>query len=67
VFEIVTDRLRLRPFQAADLPSFVAYRSDPRVARYQSWDETYSTADAERFLAALATAPVRRPHTSPAG
>ena len=51
VIEIVTERLRLRPFRAADLPAFVAYRSDPDVARFQSWDRTYSMADAEGFLA----------------
>jgi RimJ/RimL family protein N-acetyltransferase len=51
VTEIVTERLTLRPFRAEDLPEFVAYRSDPEVARYQSWDSTYSAADAERFLA----------------
>jgi RimJ/RimL family protein N-acetyltransferase len=50
--EIVTERLSLRPFQADDLDAFVAYRSDPEVARYQSWDCTYSTADAESFLGA---------------
>ena len=49
--EIVTDRLRLRPFERADLPAFVAYRSHPDVARFQSWDTTYSLADAETFLA----------------
>jgi RimJ/RimL family protein N-acetyltransferase len=51
VAEILTPRLRLRPFEAADLPAFVAYRSHPDVARYQSWDTTYSLADAEGFLA----------------
>jgi RimJ/RimL family protein N-acetyltransferase len=51
VAEIVTERLRLRPFRADDLPAFVAYRSEPEVARYQSWDTSYSMADAERFLA----------------
>ena len=49
--EIVTDRLRLRPFEHADLPAFVAYRSHPDVARFQSWDTTYSLADAKAFLA----------------
>jgi RimJ/RimL family protein N-acetyltransferase len=49
--EIVTDRLRLRPIEHPDLPAFVAYRSHPDVARYQSWDTTYSLADAEAFLA----------------
>lgn len=48
--EIVTERLRLRPFGADDLAAFVAYRSEPEVARYQSWDTSYSMLDAERFL-----------------
>jgi RimJ/RimL family protein N-acetyltransferase len=45
--EIVTERLRLRPFRRDDLPAFVAYRRDPEVGRYQSWESTYSMADAE--------------------
>jgi RimJ/RimL family protein N-acetyltransferase len=52
VVEIVSERLLLRPFRAEDLETFVAYRRDPEVARYQSWDASYSMADAERFLAA---------------
>ena len=47
-----TKRLRRRPLQAEDLRSFVAYRSHPDVARYQSWDPTYSMAEAEALLAA---------------
>jgi RimJ/RimL family protein N-acetyltransferase len=50
VVEILTERLSLRPFRIEDLAAFVAYRSDPEVARYQSWDSTYSMADAESFL-----------------
>jgi RimJ/RimL family protein N-acetyltransferase len=49
--EILTERLRLRPFEAADLPAFVAYRRHPDVARFQSWSTTYSIADAEALLA----------------
>jgi RimJ/RimL family protein N-acetyltransferase len=49
--EIQTDRLLLRRFLHADLEAFVAYRSDESVARFQSWDPSYSMADAERFLA----------------
>lgn len=49
--EIQTDRLLLRRFRSGDLDAFVAYRSDESVARFQSWDQTYSKADAERFLA----------------
>jgi len=48
--EIVTERLRLRPFQVEDLEAFVAYRSDAEVARYQSWDVSYSMTDAQSFL-----------------
>lgn len=47
---VETERLVLRRFAAADLPAFVAYRRDPGTARYQSWEPTYSLADAERFL-----------------
>ena len=49
-----TRRLRLRPLQAEDLQAFVAYRSHPDVARYQSWDPTYAMRDAEELLAAQA-------------
>ena len=48
--ELVTGRLVLRPFEPGDLAAFVAYRSDPEVARFQGWDSTFSMADAERFL-----------------
>jgi RimJ/RimL family protein N-acetyltransferase len=48
---IQTERLILRPFRAADLEAFVAYRSEPAVARFQSWDADYSIADAQRLLA----------------
>jgi len=47
--DIVTERLRLRPFERDDLEAFVAYRSDPEVARYQSWDHPYSMSDAYWF------------------
>jgi RimJ/RimL family protein N-acetyltransferase len=52
VQEIVTERLVLRLLQIEDAPAFAAYRSDPDVARYQSWEPTYSPADAERLVAA---------------
>ena len=50
VMEIQTDRLILRRFRPTDLEAFVAYRSEEGVARFQSWDESYSRSDAERFL-----------------
>lgn len=33
-----SERLILRRFTNSDLASFLAYRNDPEVARYQSWD-----------------------------
>ena len=50
--DIVTERLVLRLLQAEDVPAFAAYRSDPDVARYQSWDTPYATADGDRLVAA---------------
>ena len=35
---IESERLILRRFRDSDLAAFVAYRNDPEVARYQSWD-----------------------------
>lgn len=41
----------LRPFEWEDVPAFVGYRSDPEVARFHSWEPTYSRVDGERFFA----------------
>ena len=46
---IETPRLRLRSFSESDLPAFIAYRNDPLVAIYQSW-ESISEAEAYAFL-----------------
>ncbi|HEU0025615.1 MAG TPA: GNAT family protein [Ktedonobacterales bacterium] len=44
-----TARLRLRRFIDADMPALLAYRNDPEVARYQSW-ETITESDARAFI-----------------
>src|ERR1700676_4946118 len=46
---IETPRLRLRRFTESDLPTFIAYRNDPLVAKYQSW-EGISASEASAFL-----------------
>ena len=46
---IETTRLRLRHFRDSDLPAFIAYRNDPVVAKYQSW-EGISEPEAYAFL-----------------
>jgi len=50
---LTTPRLILRQFTRADLPAFTAYRRQPEVAQYQSW-QAYSAADAEAFYAGQA-------------
>jgi aminoglycoside 6'-N-acetyltransferase len=46
-----TDRLLLRRFRTADAPALAAYRSDPDVARFQSWDAPFPLNAAESFVA----------------
>jgi RimJ/RimL family protein N-acetyltransferase len=57
---IETARLRLRRFEDADLAPFIAYRNDPDVARYQSWDGI-SEAEAVAFVREQQTAPADTP------
>jgi RimJ/RimL family protein N-acetyltransferase len=47
-----TSRLRMRPMVDADLDSFVAYRSDPEVARYQSWQD-YTRAEGQALIGSM--------------
>ena len=42
-------RLTLRRFTEADVEPFLAYRNDPAVARYQSW-ESCDRAEAKEFV-----------------
>ncbi|MEU4163258.1 GNAT family protein [Actinoplanes sp. NPDC026670] len=44
---MTTERLILRRFRASDAPALAAYRSDPEVARYQSWDAPFPIGSAE--------------------
>lgn len=53
---VSTERLIIRRFGAADAAAFAAYRSDPQVARYQSWEVPVSARDAERLVAGFAAA-----------
>lgn len=46
---LLSERLRLRRFSRDDLEPFLAYRSNPDVAKYQGWDP-YTREDAMGFL-----------------
>ena len=52
--ELTGERVVLRRFHPGDVPEFVAYRSSPAVARYQSWDAPYPPEEGERFVQAIA-------------
>lgn len=45
-----TERLLIRPFRAEDLESFLAYRNDLEVARYQGWSVPYTREQAIEFI-----------------
>lgn len=48
-FHLETERLILRSFRLSDLDPFVAYRAEPRVARFQSWTH-FTHAQGRTFL-----------------
>ncbi|MEV4430029.1 GNAT family N-acetyltransferase [Streptomyces sp. R-07] len=53
--DIVTRRLRLRRFSRDDAPALARYRSDPCVARYQTWRSPIDQAEAEAIVAGYLT------------
>jgi RimJ/RimL family protein N-acetyltransferase len=50
---LTSERLVLRRFRSEDLDAFVAYRSDPGIARYQSWEVPYRPGQARQLLQEL--------------
>lgn len=42
IYPLSTQRLSIRPLALSDLEAFVSYRQDPDVARYQSWETSFS-------------------------
>jgi RimJ/RimL family protein N-acetyltransferase len=55
-----TERLIVRRFTDADLPILIAYRNDPEIARFQSW-ESFSQHEAQAFLQEQLTLEPGRP------
>jgi aminoglycoside 6'-N-acetyltransferase len=52
--ELHTERLVVRRFRPEDAEAFAGYRSDPDVARYQSW-EACTRVQAETFVEEIAS------------
>ena len=49
-YPLLTERLSIQPLSIADLETFVEYRQDPEIARYQSWDTSFSHSQAEELI-----------------
>jgi len=41
-YPILTERLSIEPLAMIDLHTFVAYRQDPDIARFQGWETNFS-------------------------
>ncbi len=50
MFKLETQRLILRPFSDSDLDTFITYRSDPEVARYQGWNAPFTLEQGKAFI-----------------
>jgi len=49
-YPLLTQRLSIEPLAMSDLDGFVAYRQNPAVARFQSWDTSYSEEQAVALI-----------------
>ena len=58
---LATERLVLRRFRPDDVEVFASYRSDPGIARFQSWEAPVSLAAATALVEEFVTADPRSP------
>lgn len=49
-YPLLTERLSIKPLTITDIEAFVAYRQDPEIARYQSWEPSYSREEAIELI-----------------
>ena len=54
-FPIFTERLSLAPMGMSELKTFVSYRQDPAIARFQSWEVSFSIDNAIDLIESQAT------------
>jgi RimJ/RimL family protein N-acetyltransferase len=55
-FHRESEQLILRQFRKTDTESFLAYRNDPEVARYQGWSVPYPRESAVEFIQKMSVA-----------
>jgi len=58
---IETERLILRNIDFKDIDTFLAYRNDPVVAKYQSWEPTLNRKQVSDFINDLQTHKIGEP------
>jgi hypothetical protein len=49
-YPLLSKRLSIQPLVLTDLDSFVGYRQDPAIARFQGWEPTYSEHEARELI-----------------
>lgn len=49
-YPLLTERLRIQPLAMGEIDTFVEYRQDPNVAKFQSWDPSYSRDQAVELI-----------------
>jgi len=49
-YPLLTERLTIEPLSMAEIEIFVKYRQDPEIARFQSWDTSYSHSQAKELI-----------------
>ena len=49
-YPLLTQRLSIEPLTLVDLDSFVSYRQNPEIARFQGWDASYSRVQAIELI-----------------
>lgn len=49
-YPLLTERLSIEPLGPKDLESFLRYRQDPEIAKFQSWETCYSKNQAMELI-----------------
>ena len=57
-YPLLTERLEIEPLGHAGVAEFVAYRQDPAVARWQSWEADYGEAQARELVRGQPSGPL---------